>query len=138
MVALTITAAEVQANSAANRRTGVALHAIVAGQAVALDATQNNRVVLADANDANRWKVVGIAENSAAAGQQVSYLTPGSRFTVTTGSFTQGTPYFLGATPGTIVPFADLVTGDKVVYVGVGISTTEFEHDTHASGVAVP
>src|SRR3954467_13132210 len=102
MANLTVTAASVLASSTALKLQGIAGETITAGQPLYKNATASNRLKLADANaSAATSAVVGIALNSASAGQPVTYVyddnafTPGATLTV-------GQAYCVSATAGAI------------------------------------
>lgn len=135
MTALSITATSVVAGTDATRETGKAGVAITAGQVVykAADGTYK----LADTNDASAVvrRPTGIALNGAAVGQPVAVLTKGS---ITIGAaVVGGTAYYLGGTPGAIVPVADLTTGDRPALLGMATSATVLYVDILAPDVAL-
>lgn len=137
MTALSITASEVTTTNTAPIGNGIAYTAINAGDAVFIDTANGNKINLADADVLASSIVCGIALNSASAGQPVSYAKTGAVITVTTSTFTKGTPYFLGTTAGDIVPFADLASGDYVSYLGVAKTTTTFAVNIHNTEVTI-
>lgn len=49
-----------------------------------------------------------------------------------------GMLYCVGATPGTIVPYTDLTTGDYVTLLGAGATSTQLNMLVNAFGVAKP
>lgn len=49
-----------------------------------------------------------------------------------------GTPYVISATVGAICPYADLVTGDYVTFLGFATSTSVLDLDVDATGVQKP
>lgn len=136
MAALTITAANVGVGSnAAFQRYEVGA-AIGHGQVIYYD-TNNADYRLADADTAATARAVGITVTSATAdGNFVLAVTRGE---LTLGAIlTVGTEYYLGTTPGEIVPKADLVTGDFVTRLGIATSTSTLFVDINATGVALP
>jgi hypothetical protein len=136
MTALSITAANVVAGSNATRDTGTAGEAITAGQAIYL-ASATNKWMLADTNSATAEARVakGIALNSAALNQPVVILKDGD---ITIGAtVTKGVGYYLGGTAGTIVPVADLTTGDYTCFLGIAKSTSVIAVKIQSAGVSI-
>lgn len=133
---VSITAANVIADSGANITTGTAGATITAGQAVYRDANDSNKIKLADANASlTAATAVGIALHGATAGQPISYMTSG---TLTVGgTVAAGLIYVVSATAGGIAPSADLTTGWYTHILGVGISTTKMTMGLQSAGVAV-
>lgn len=120
MADLSITAANVQPGTG-TVILGTAGETITAGQAVYLKAS-DGRLWLAQADGtAAEADVVGIALNGGAAGQPVHYAADG---TLTIGATTvKTTAYVLSAAAGGICPQADLVSTNKIVYLGYATST---------------
>src|SRR5678816_2782509 len=118
MADLVITPASVVAISGVTLVTGTAGETILAGQALYFKAA-----------DAKLWKSrsaaaatteestpVGIAMHGATAGQPVVYASSG---VLNIGATTvKTTPYVLSATAGGIAPMTDLVSTNKIVYLG--------------------
>lgn len=136
MAALSITGTAVVAGSSAVRDAGIAGEAITAGQTVYINST-TNRVMLADTNSATAEARVakGIALNGAAAEQPVTYIKEGD-LTVNA-VLTKGVGYYLGGTAGSIVPVADLTTGDYTCFLGIAKSTTVLAIKIQSAGVAI-
>tara|TARA_Y100000593_G_scaffold67933_2_gene124890 strand:+ start:11575 stop:11988 length:414 start_codon:yes stop_codon:yes gene_type:complete len=137
MADLTITASDVVPPST-GVADGTAGEAIVAGQAVYLDSTDDSKVKLADADDTEaKAAAVGIAVNSAPkAGQPVSYVTLGD-LTVTSG-VTVGEIYVVSGTAGGVAPEGDLASSDYVTILGIGKTSTSIAVKVHVSGIQVP
>jgi hypothetical protein len=96
----------------------------------------DNEVVLADASPSQPNFVRGLLVNSGSAGQPVTYVSSGD---VTIGSgYTVGTRLFLSATAGGVCPYADLSTGDAIVYIGIIKSATTLSVNIHNVGAVVP
>ncbi|TPK18064.1 hypothetical protein [Mesorhizobium sp. B2-5-7] len=130
MTALTITAANVLAGSNSSRDNGRAGVAVTAGQVVykATDGTYK----LADTNDASAIVRVpkGIALHAAAANQPLAVHLKGP---ITIGAtVVPGVAYYLGGTAGTIVPIADLTTGDHPALLGMATSATDIDIEIQA------
>jgi hypothetical protein len=120
MAALSITAANVKQGAAAQVQQGVAGATITAGQAVFRDGT-TGKYVLSDADGAGLKQVHGIALHGAADGQPLAVQTGGE---ITIGAtLTAGTAYYLGPTPGSIGPLADVESGDDVILIGIAKTT---------------
>jgi len=133
MADLSITPANVNPSEDAITREGVAGSTIAAGQVVSV---VDNEVVLADASPSQPNFVRGLLVNSGSAGQPVTYVSSGD---VTIGSgYTVGTRLFLSATAGGVCPYADLSTGDAIVYIGIIKSATTLSVNIHNVGAVVP
>lgn len=136
MADLTVTAANV-VGSDVSIGDGTAGATITAGQTVYVDATDSSKVKLADADASEAAaETKGIALHGASSGQPIRYATKGSLNPGAT--VTVGTIYVQSATAGGIAPSADLLAGDYVTILGVGISASLIDLDIKASGVAVP
>lgn len=135
MADLTITAASVLADAAANTRQGVAGAALTAGQVVYLDSATGS-YKLADSNGAAALRSpVGIALNGAAPGQPVLIALSGP---VTIGAtMTAGVAYYLSDTPGGICPVADVGSGEYSTILGIATSTTVLNLKIQESGAAL-
>lgn len=135
MADLSITAANVVAGSGAKKVTGVAGASITAGQVVYADASDSDKLKLAD-NDSATAAVrspVGIALHAAASGQPLTYIAKGP---VTIGAtLAAGGVYSLSSTAGGICPVADIATGDYNTVLGVATSTTVLDVNIIESGV---
>lgn len=136
MSALSITAASVVPGSDANIIYGTAGETITAGMPV-YKATSTGKYMKSDTNagTAEARSVVGIALTGSSLGQPIAVQTSGS---VTIGAtLTAGVAYYLGGTAGTIVPVADLTTGDYPVSLGIATSTTVLKINITSSGAAL-
>lgn len=136
MADLTVTAANVVADSSASRRTGTAGETIAAGKAVYLSPT-TNKWMLADSNSGTAAAKIagGIALNGAALNQPLVIATRGP---VTIGAtLTAGTIYALSETPGGIQPYADLGSGENVCILGVAASTSVLNISIQNPGVTL-
>lgn len=108
---LSVTAASVLASATALTGAGTAGATITAGQTLYIDASDSNKLKLADANaSAATATVVGIALNGAASGQPVRYVYEDSTFTPGA-TLTVGEVYILSATAGGLAPVGDLASG---------------------------
>ena len=136
MTALVITASAVVAGSNAVRDVGTAGATIVAGQPLYYDAT-TAKWNLADTNSATAAAraASAIALNSASLDQPVSLHKSGD-LTINA-VLTKGVAYYLGGTAGTIVPVADLTTGDYTQIIGIAKSTTVLAVDFQSAGVTI-
>ena len=118
---IVITPANVIKGAGAGIAIGTAGATITAGQAVALN--NSNQYILAQANLVNTAAVVGIALDGASAGQPLEILTSGS-ITIG-GTVVSGQVYVLAAdNPGAIAPVTDLVTGNYTSVIGVANSSS--------------
>lgn len=120
MADLTITAANVQLGTGTTLL-GTAGETITAGQVLYLKAS-DGRLWLAQADGTTaEADAVGIALNGGSAGQPIHYVNDGG---LTIGATTVKTSaYMLSATAGGICPQADLVSTNKIVYIGYATST---------------
>jgi hypothetical protein len=136
MAALSITASSVVAGSNSERDVGTAGAAITAGQAVYYD-TAVAKWLPADTNSATvaARKAGAIALNTAALDQPISLHKAGDL--AVNAVLTKGVAYYLGGTPGAIVPVADLTTGDYTQIIGIAKSTTVLAVDLQSAGVAI-
>lgn len=135
MANLSITAANVAAQSSAKTVDGIAGATIVAGDALYLDSA-DGRYKLADANGSGTTTIAGVALNGASAGQPVKVLTEGM---LSLGAIlTVGAIYVLSATAGKIAPAADLATGHVVNVIGVATTTSLLKVKLIASGATTP
>jgi len=136
MAAISITPANVVAGANATRDAGTAGEAITAGQTVYLSST-TNRWMLADTNSptAEARVAKGIALNGAAVNQPVAVHKEGD---LTIGAIlVKGVGYYLGGAPGSIVPVADLTTGDYTCFLGIAKSTSVLAVKIQSAGVAL-
>lgn len=107
--------------------TGICGEAISAGQVVCL-LTADSKLYKADANDADKRNVQGIAGNSAVvAGQRVDVITVAPALEVGTHGVVVGTPLFLSNTPGGICPLADLGSTSLPVLIAYSNTATALQ-----------
>lgn len=130
MTDIAITAANVAIISG-RQETGTFGDTITAGDVVLKVA---GKYELADADDTSLDAVYGIALNGGADGQPGVVALPGSDITIG-GTLTAGTAYYLSATAGGIAPFADLGTGDRVIFLGIAKSASVLHFRPIDSGV---
>lgn len=122
MADLTITAANVVPTTV-TQLSGIAGATVTAGQALYLDSTVGTLKLALAAGTAAQADVVGIALHGALTGQPLVYASQGS--TLNIGATTaKTTAYVLSATAGGIAPQADLVSTNKIVYLGYATATT--------------
>jgi hypothetical protein len=137
MEAISITAANVLKSSTGSVANGIAGASITAGQAVYIDTGDSNKIKLADANGtapANTF--AGIALNAATAGQPVSYCTNDTAGFTIGATVLAGDTIWLSPTAGGLTKtFADLTTLDKVIVVGVMLTTTTMNLTPVTGGV---
>ncbi len=123
MADLSITPGSVVPSNAAQKLNGIAGAAISAGQLIYRDTTTST-YKLADANDATKLPVAGIATNTAGIGQQLQYITADPALVIGTHGLGLGIPMFASATAGGICPEADLATGNQTTCVFVTNTAT--------------
>lgn len=133
MADLTVTAASVLPSTGALTDRGIAGGTITAGMTVykAADGT----IVAADADSATALArtPIGIALNSASAGQPVDYQTSG--LIIPGATMTAGVTYYQSGTAGGICPLADVGASEYLCIVGIATSTTVLKIAFAQSGV---
>lgn len=135
MAAITITAANLGVGANAQTRLYEVGVAVSHGQVIYLD-TANNDYRLADADAEATAKAAAIAVTAASA--DGDYVLGLSRGKLVIGSgLTQGVEYYLGTTPGTIVPKGDLAGGDEVTRIGIASSTSVLEVAIESTGITL-
>jgi hypothetical protein len=129
MTALSITAANVAWVSGPVDKDCVAGEAFAAGALVYLSAAGTWLKAQCDGTAAEAGQYgLGMALATAdAAGARVSIARPGAIVTVAASGLTIGVPYFVGATAGTMAPYADLSSGNAVVPCAVSRSATQLQ-----------
>lgn len=121
MADLTITATSVVPGSGAVTQSGTAGETITAGQALYLKAADSKYWKAQCDGTTEESTVAGIAVNGASPNQPVIFQTDG---TLNIGATTaKTTAYMLSATAGGICPQADLVSTNKIVYIGYATAT---------------
>jgi len=143
MADITVTAANVAKGSGA-----VINHDFVAGETITA-----GMAVYRKESDGRWWKAqcdntaeevgngsasvprFGVSLHGALAGQPLSVQTSGPY--TAGGTVVAGTPYVVSATAGGICPHADLVSTNKVTFVGYGISTTQIQIAPIVTGLTV-
>jgi len=135
MAAISITAANVIPSSTASRSLGVAAATITAGQAVYITAA--GTINLADANGTSPANTfAGIAENGATVGQKISYVTNDTAGFTIGATVLAGDTIWLSPTAGGLTKtFADFTTLDKIIVVGVMLTTTTMNLTPVTGGV---
>lgn len=135
MANFTITAANVQFTST-SRLTLVAGEAITAGQVICKKSDGKAYLAQCDAT-AEEAVVEGVAINNAAAGQPVNYRNDGA---LTTGSAfgAAGKLLLLSATAGSMMPAADLATGNRLSVVGYSTAAGTMNIDITNTGQVAP
>jgi hypothetical protein len=121
MADLTITAANVVAASGASIERGVAGETITAGQAIYLKPSDGKLWKAQCDGTADEGLPVGIALNGGSVNQSITYQVDGQLNIGATTAKT--TAYVLSATLGGICPQADLVSTNKIVYLGYATAT---------------
>ena len=135
MADITVTAANVKQVSGVPQ-TYTAGETITQGQPVYLDT--NSKVQPGVCTAAATATVVGIALTGASADQPCIVLTSGE--VNIGGTVVVGTSYVLSATNtnGKICPWSDLVSTNKVSFIGYGKTATNIALDIQNTGLAIP
>jgi hypothetical protein len=122
MADLSITVASVIAATGADTQHGTAGATITAGQPVYADASDSNKLKLAQADGtAAEADAVGISLHAALSGQPLRYVRGG---TINIGATTaKTTQYVVSAAAGGVAPQADLTSGQRIVYLGYATAT---------------
>lgn len=110
------------ASSVRNER--IAAEAIDVGEVVALDNGDPTKVALADANDSGLRKAIGIALNSALAGQPVDYIKEDANFTPGFTGLASDIVVLSGSTPGGMHAQGELVATWWGTVMGVMLTDT--------------
>jgi hypothetical protein len=109
---------------------------IKAGQVVYQSRHHQWALLPALAND-HEWKARGIALNDAGDGERVSVLVDGCMI-APNNDLTPGMIYVVSAKePGAIVPFTELVPGDRVTLVGMALTPYDFRVNLLGFGTAL-
>jgi hypothetical protein len=137
MPPLSITASQVVPSATAKVGLYTAGAAITAGQAVYV--TTGRTVGLADCDaGSGAQNCIGIAINSApGVGQPVSVLESGVITLGAAAGPVNGVPYFLAPSAGGICILGEVLTGDIVVYIGVGIGSNQVAVRIHVTAATV-
>ncbi len=125
MVDISFTATAIKAGANAILAHGKAGEAVVRGNAVYLDGS-DNEYKLADATDAAKDAAVGFVMNDAADGQEVTVQT-GGNLTCDGLSLSVGVnllPVYVLSVTGNIAPLDDLAASDYITVMGAATSTT--------------
>lgn len=130
MTALTISSAT--PSSDADIVYGIAGEAIGVGQAVHFNRA-DGKYYLADADNANRRNLVGIALTTSGANAPVAVQTGGEITLGTT--MTPGEVYVAGDAAGAIHPVGDLAAGWGIMFLGVAKTATLLKLTVVATGV---
>lgn len=132
MADLSITAPNVIATGTIESAT--AGETITAGQVVRRDATASNKLKKALNTSAANAAAWGIALNGASNDQPADVLTRGN---LDVGSgVAVGAVYVVSAASGAIAPATDLLSGEFVTVLGIGISASVIAVDIQRSGIA--
>ena len=135
MPALAIVEAQVVLGANASSMTRNAAAVITAGDAMYLDSNNNWALAQADGT-AIEAAVAGIALNGAAIGQPVTACI-GGQLTLGAGAApVVGQIYVVGAVAGEIVPYADLLSTNRVSLIGWGIAANAINVAFQITGVA--
>ena len=126
MADISVTDTLVIPSSSAQIVKGTAGATITAGQSVYIDTSDANKIKLADADGSSPANTfAGLAITGAAAGQPVYYCTEDTGGFTIGATIAAGDDVWLSDTPGGITKTrTELETGDKVVHLGVMLTTT--------------
>lgn len=135
MADLVITAANVVPGATAKTRAGTAGAAVTPGQPLYEAADGKWYPADCDSATAAARSPLGLALNTAAAGQPVDVVRGGP--VILGAVLTAGVGYYLSATAGGICPVADLASGDYPVFLGFAISASVLDVTIVEAGVAL-
>lgn len=128
MTALSITASAVAYVSGPKRGDQVAGEAFEAGAAV-YRSSSSGRWLKAQcdgtADEAGATELGMALASADGAGARCSVALPGARVTVAASGLTVGVPYFVGPTAGSLAPYGDLGSTNRVVPAALSISATQ-------------
>lgn len=93
-------------------------------------------LLAADADAATTARAKGITVVSSAAGSS-TLIIKGGDIIFTGDPLTKGTEYYVGTTAGTIVPKADLGSGDYVTRLGIASDANTLRVDIDATGITI-
>ena len=134
MAALTITAVRPTTNS----RIDLVNYGATIAAGNTLYRAADGEYLLADADASALTKVVrGIAVTPGIDGGQGIIIDQGNIILVGA-TMTVGATYFAGPTPGEIVPYGDLGSGDYITRIGTAKTATEMILSIEDTGVQVP
>jgi hypothetical protein len=134
MAAITITPGNVSLVSGSYQN-GTAGATITAGMPIYKDSADSDKLKPSQQDTATHSQCDGIAVNSAASGQPVSFV--GDEAVVGYGAIlTAGEVYSVGAAAGGICPHGDLGTGEFSTVLGVAVTTSNLKIKINESGVA--
>lgn len=114
---------------------GIAGATVTRGQALYRDAT-TNKLLPADADIQAMAVFAGFALTDAANNQPVVYGYGEGDLTVGGTGVTVGTIYVVSVNAGGIAPQADLLAGDFVTYLGVGLTTSSIRCAPHTTNIS--
>lgn len=139
MANLSITATSVAKVSGTTNRNYDAGATITAGQAVYLDTSVSPSLWKLSQCDGTALEATlgGIALHGASSGQPLAVLETGGVITI--GATVEvGTIYVASATAGSICPWADLVSTNKVSIIGYANTSGQLTLNVLNTGVAIP
>jgi hypothetical protein len=138
MAAVSITPANVGiASLEVSLLSGTCGETIIQGQPIYIKAS-DKLLYKTDANAvaAETAEATGIALTGGTVGTPIVYVSKG--LMKIGGTVAIGTPYCVGPVAGEIVPYSDLVTGDRVTYLGTGATTSTINVLVNATGYLKP
>lgn len=129
----TFTASSVLASSVAPK-TAIAAVALSAGELIYLDSATSNQARKSVNSSLAAAACVGMALNSCAAGQPVSYTDAGE-ITVQTAAFgSTGIVLVISSTAGQCESVADMSQGDYLTMIGFSVAGNKFRFDLNQTG----
>jgi len=114
---------------------GTAGASIEPGDQIYIDTSDDAKLKAAVNSSAAAAKSAGLALNYASSGNQVAYAIDGEVDPGVTA--VEGIVYCVSANAGKIAPFGDLITGDRLVILGVGNSSGNIDIDIKDTGATV-
>jgi hypothetical protein len=137
MADIVLTAANVLRSSAGQQTQGNAGEAIAAGDTL-YKSTADQKLYKADGNDVAKKDVVGVAANTAGAGQPLFYIYEDMDLVLGAHAIPVGTVIIQSATPGKMCPVEDLASGNYTMVLGVIKTATTMALRIVGGGAAVP
>lgn len=135
MADVTITAANVRAQSGCRILSGTAGETLSPGKVLAINTS--NQLILADANDSTKVNLVGYCASYGDSGDVVSYIVSGP--VEAGGTLVVGTAYGASTTAGALAPMTDLgSSGDYFQELALAVTTSVMYVNVHKTNYVVP
>ena len=136
MADITQTPANVLAVTGAPTKDGILGEAGGAGDVVYKDATDSNKLKLADNSTEAKAAAVGVLLNGGASGQPVRYQTGGN--INPGGTVVVGEVYNVSPNAGKFAPDADILSTKYRTTLGVGTTASNIKFGINVSGIVLP